>query len=57
MLPPRARSPHQQAILDFVRSGVGHGVVMATAGSGKTFTLREVASSLPCRRPWFYEYQ
>ncbi|WP_412026832.1 UvrD-helicase domain-containing protein [Deinococcus yunweiensis] len=47
MLPTRARSPHQQAILDFVRSGVGHGVVMATAGSGKTFTLREVASSLP----------
>ncbi|GAA5513074.1 ATP-dependent DNA helicase Rep [Deinococcus carri] len=41
------RSSHQQAVLDFVRSGVGHGVVLATAGSGKTFTLTEVAGVLP----------
>lgn len=41
------RSSHQQAVLDFVRSGVGHGVVLATAGSGKTFTLTEVAAVLP----------
>nr|MDQ3399080.1 UvrD-helicase domain-containing protein [Deinococcota bacterium] len=40
-------SEHQRAILAFIRSGVGHGVVRATAGSGKTTTLVQVAHSLP----------
>ena len=34
-------------MLEFVTSGVGHGVVRATAGSGKTTTLVQVAASLP----------
>ena len=34
-------------MLEFVRAGVGHGVVRATAGSGKTTTLVQVAASLP----------
>src|SRR5690606_36468038 len=37
---------HQQAVLDFVRDGAGHGVVEATAGSGKTTTLVQVAELL-----------
>lgn len=40
-------SPHQRRVLDFVRSGTGHGVVRATAGSGKTTTLEQVAGILP----------
>lgn len=40
-------SLYQQRVLEFVRAGVGHGVVRATAGSGKTTTLVQVASSLP----------
>jgi len=40
-------SPYQQAIFDFVRSGTGDGVVRATAGSGKTTTLVEIAQQLP----------
>lgn len=42
-----SRSPYQQAVLDFVRSGECCGVVIATAGSGKAFTLTEVAGVLP----------
>lgn len=37
---------YQRAVLDFVRRGTGHGVVEATAGSGKTTTLVEVAKVL-----------
>ena len=37
---------YQQAVLDFVRHGSGHGVVEATAGSGKTTTLVMVARLL-----------
>jgi DNA helicase II / ATP-dependent DNA helicase PcrA len=40
-------SHYQQAIFDFVRSGTGDGVVRATAGSGKTTTLVEIARHLP----------
>lgn len=40
-------SHYQQAIFDFVRSGQGDGVVRATAGSGKTTTLVEIAQQLP----------
>lgn len=40
-------SLYQQRVLEFVRVGVGHGVVRATAGSGKTTTLVQVAASLP----------
>lgn len=40
-------SHYQQAIFDFVRSGMGDGVVRATAGSGKTTTLVEIAKQLP----------
>lgn len=40
-------SAYQQAIFDFVRSGSGDGVVRATAGSGKTTTLVEIAHRLP----------
>lgn len=40
-------SVHQQAIFDFMRSGQGNAVVRATAGSGKTTTLVEVAKRLP----------
>ena len=42
-----APSHYQQAIFDFVRSGTGDGVVRATAGSGKTTTLVEIARHLP----------
>jgi DNA helicase II / ATP-dependent DNA helicase PcrA len=52
MLPPAQSalpkpSLYQRRILEFVRSGTGHGVVRATAGAGKTTTLVQVASSLP----------
>lgn len=40
-------SRYQQAIFEFVRSGTGDGVVRATAGSGKTTTLVEIARQLP----------
>ena len=40
-------SAYQQRIFDFVRSGSGDGVVRATAGSGKTTTLVELARLLP----------
>lgn len=43
----RTPSAYQQAIFEFVRSGQGHGVIHATAGSGKTTTLVEVAYHLP----------
>lgn len=36
----------QRAVLDFVGSGSGHGIVEATAGSGKTTTLVQVAALL-----------
>ena len=37
---------YQAAVLDFVRRSGGHGVVEATAGSGKTTTLVMVAGTL-----------
>lgn len=37
----------QEDVLKFVRAGSGHGVVQATAGSGKTTTLVRVAQQLP----------
>ena len=40
-------SRYQQAIFDWVRHGSGHLVVKATAGSGKTTTLLEIAARLP----------
>ncbi|GEM45485.1 UvrD-helicase domain-containing protein [Deinococcus cellulosilyticus] len=40
-------SPEQERILSWVRSGMGHGVVRATAGSGKTTTLEMIARVLP----------
>ena len=39
-------NPHQAAVLTFVRRADGHGVVEATAGSGKTTTLVMVARLL-----------
>jgi DNA helicase-2/ATP-dependent DNA helicase PcrA len=39
-------SPHQQAVIDFVLNGRGHGVVEAVAGSGKSTLLRMVAERL-----------
>lgn len=40
-------SRFQSRILDFVRFEEGNGVILATAGSGKTSTLVQVAASLP----------
>lgn len=40
-------SPQQAAVYEFVSRSNGHAVVMATAGSGKTTTLVEVAHRLP----------
>lgn len=40
-------SPYQQAIFDFVKSGTGHGVVIAVAGSGKTTTIVEALNYTP----------
>lgn len=40
-------SSYQEAIFRFVAEGTGHGVIMATAGSGKSTTLVEVAHRLP----------
>ena len=51
---PRATatpSPLQQRVLQFVSHGAGHGVVEATAGSGKTTTLVQVARLLPHDQP------
>lgn len=47
----RSPSPLQQRVLRFVAEGQGHGVVEATAGSGKTTTLVQVAQLLPATRP------
>lgn len=47
---PRSRlspSPYQENILEFVQHGKGHGVVQATAGSGKTTTLAMIAEAIP----------
>ena len=44
---PSTPSSHQEAIFRFVAEGAGHGVIMATAGSGKSTTLVEVAHRLP----------
>ncbi len=44
-------SPSQRRVLAFVADGAGHGVVEATAGSGKTTTLVQVAQLLPRERP------
>jgi len=40
-------SLYQRRVPEFVRSGVGNAVVRATAGSGKTTTLVQVANRLP----------
>jgi DNA helicase II / ATP-dependent DNA helicase PcrA len=40
-------SPYQQAVFQFVKDEAGNGVVQATAGSGKTTTLVEVAGLIP----------
>lgn len=40
-------SSYQEAIYRFALEGSGHGVIMATAGSGKSTTLVEVAHQLP----------
>lgn len=40
-------SVHQRAIFNFILSGQGNAVVRATAGSGKTTTLVEIAKRLP----------
>jgi DNA helicase-2/ATP-dependent DNA helicase PcrA len=51
MPPPRTASIHpsryQRRIIDFVRNERGNGVILATAGAGKTSTLVQVADSLP----------
>lgn len=44
---PGEPSAYQQRIYDFVAAGRGHGVIRATAGSGKTTTLVEIARRLP----------
>lgn len=44
---PSTPSSHQEAIFRFVTEEKGHGVIMATAGSGKSTTLVEVAHRLP----------
>ncbi len=43
----KAPSPHQAAVFAHVGGSTAHAVVMATAGSGKTTTLVEVARRLP----------
>ncbi|MFA5593851.1 MAG: UvrD-helicase domain-containing protein [Trueperaceae bacterium] len=48
--PLAAPSPLQQRVLAFVAQESGHGVVEATAGSGKTTTLVQVAQLLPRQR-------
>ncbi len=40
-------SKYQSAIYDFLRTGAGNGVVIATAGSGKTSTIRNATPYLP----------
>jgi DNA helicase-2/ATP-dependent DNA helicase PcrA len=47
MTRPPTPSPFQEAIFRFALEGSGHGVIMATAGSGKSTTLVEVAHRLP----------
>jgi DNA helicase II / ATP-dependent DNA helicase PcrA len=47
MTRPSTPSPYQEAIFRFALEGSGHGVIMATAGSGKSTTLVEVAHRLP----------
>ena len=42
-----APSPYQEAILDFVRHGMGHGMIEAVAGSGKSTTLLKALELLP----------
>ena len=39
MTRPMTPSSYQEAIFRFVKDGSGHGVIMATAGSGKSTTL------------------
>ena len=46
MTRPSTPSSYQEAIFRFVQDGSGHGVIMATAGSGKSTTLVEVAHRL-----------
>ncbi len=48
---PATPSPPQRRVLAFVANEAGHGVVEATAGSGKTTTLVQVAQLLPKERP------
>lgn len=45
--PPFVPSKYQAAIYDFLQSGSGNGVVIATAGSGKTATIRNATPYLP----------
>lgn len=40
-------SKYQEDIFEFVRSGVGNGIIKAAAGSGKTFTLIHSMKLLP----------
>ena len=47
MTRPSTPSSYQEAIFRFVQDGSGHGVIMATAGSGKSTTLVEIAHRLP----------
>lgn len=49
-------SRYQQAIFDFVQKGSGDLVINATAGSGKTFTLVEIAKRLHSERVCFLAF-
>lgn len=43
-------SKYQQAILEWLRSGTGHGCCNAVAGAGKTTVLRSVLESRTLQR-------
>lgn len=40
-------TPEQLAIFDFIKSGYGHGIIDAVAGSGKTTTIIQSAELIP----------
>ena len=46
-MPEFSPSGYQKRIFEFVQQGIGHGVVEASPGSGKTTTLVEIANRLP----------
>jgi DNA helicase-2/ATP-dependent DNA helicase PcrA len=48
----RSWSPFQQAVFEDVARGVGHTVVMARAGSGKTTTIVEALHHIPAGTSW-----